>query len=133
MSSQSGAEKRPIDTVANIAVVLAISASLVNLVVGMTRTGDSRPNALGLLLLVVIVGAYVIVIKRAPTLSRWVYCGGLASLLSIAYFAALNDSGEHRSTSALPLVLVTLFLICLPLLYMRLRTPKIRPQAKDES
>jgi hypothetical protein len=78
--------------------------------------------------------AYLLVIVRAPSGSRWAYFALLAFMTTMAFSTALgaSDAADKQAAAGEPNViglLVVSGFVALPLLYMRLRLPKAKVQS----
>jgi hypothetical protein len=133
--NQSVDKKRPIDKAANIAVAVVLVLSVINLIGALSKVGGATSTGVSGLgavvsgvMFCIILACYAIVIARAPGKGRWAYFVLLGGLFAFAYASALSGgtTDQHamsNGAASAGLVVVT-GLICLPLVYMRLRTPK---------
>lgn len=122
------------DKAANVAVAVVLVISALHLIGALMSLGEpsSAPTTTGVVLagvanLAMLIG-YLVLVLRAPTTLRWVY---LALLTAVVLFAtgsslASNDGGKVMEVGASSVVslLVITAVMCLPAVYMRLRTPK---------
>lgn len=117
-----------------VAVAAVLVYTVMAVVMSIIDRRTTSSGDLGLttgLVFALILGAYLLVILRAPSGGRWVFFALLALMLGMAFSTALGAShaDNERVVTSQPSIaglLVVSALIVLPLLYMRLRLPKAK-------
>lgn len=133
---------RTLDIASALGVAVILVYTVLNLVMllggfGQRTTSSSGVGVASGIVFAVILAAYLMVVMRAPNGPRWAYFGFLAVVLGVSFATALNMSsdaqaGQQTSNAGGTSIggfLVVSAMICGPLLYMRLRLPRIKTKA----
>jgi hypothetical protein len=141
--NQSKGDKRPLDTMANIAVAAALVLSAIILIGALTHMENgatiagiySLGTVASLAIFAGILLCHLVVVARAPSGGRWAYVAILTACLGIGFATSANGGtvDQHAITGGAATIsmLLAVAVLCLPLVYMRLRTPKSKAVAAE--
>jgi uncharacterized BrkB/YihY/UPF0761 family membrane protein len=125
---------RRLDVVANVLVALVVLYSVISTIVAISSSDSqaqqragSGGHFFGGLVIAVVLLAYLVVIKRAPSMLRWVFFGILTIVFVFAFGSILSGGAGTADNAKAPSAGGAIFaaaFICLPLVYMRLHKPK---------